>query len=157
MACIPAGVEKDIHERLNGLEVFQERTFMRVCMGRHIFQEGLRRKLMRVCMGSHAFRKFMRVCMGWHVFQEGLRRKFMRVCMGWHAFGKEIHEGLHGLACVPRGIEKEIHGGLRGLACILGGVEKDIHEGLHGLDVFQERLRRTFMRVCVAGMCSKRD
>ena len=63
--------------------------------------------------------------------------------MGWRAF----QEGLR----------------RHGLACILGGVEKDIHEGLDGLDVFQEGLRRTFMRGIEkeihewAGMHSRRD
>ena len=52
--------------------------------------------------------------------------------MGWRAF----QEGLM--------IRKEIHEGLHGLACILGGIEKEVHEGLHGL-----ALRRKFMRVCM--------
>ena len=33
-----------------------------------------------------------------------------------------IHEGVHGLACIPGGIEKEIQECLYGLACIPGGI-----------------------------------
>ena len=61
--------------------------------------------------------------------------------MGWRILGgveKGIHEGLHGLACLPRHIEKEIHEGLRGLACIPGTVCVGRHVFQDG---FQKGLR----------------
>ncbi|CAJ1328117.1 unnamed protein product [Effrenium voratum] len=46
----------------------------------------------------------------------------------WQVFEAQKYQARRGLG----GIEKDIHEGLHGLACILGGIEKDIHEGLHG-------------------------
>ena len=69
--------------------------------------------------------------MGEYAFREAFNMKSIRIYMGWHAFldriQHDIHEGVHGFACISGGVQHEFHEDWHGLACISRGIQHGNH------------------------------